>query len=650
MSGKKKAEKLQRKAREKPPREKQQGKTQKKTWGKLEEKPRMGGISGRSVFQMARGGGPAALEKKAPGKTLALAVFALAFAVFVFSFEAAAIDGVVGEEAAAAAKDRAERVEAARERERAEARERARRRARAAAAEAREEAAADREEAAAAKGRAERVKAEEEEAEFNRISAKAANCVERVMEEYAPEGWEKAAAVSADADTDAAETGARRRGAEDEKDEEDPGTLKGDCHLAKTDAETCCLNPDKCAPISKRVLKVAAPLGMALATQIGSIKASVGGWDSYKYCQFNNIRGLAGKGGQSTLKLLDMMERGCSYGEKKCVEKCGAKVKDFKGEIEDCFSPLADFFELGGSVIDDLADLAEGKVDAKNIFPNDLSDHKRTLWEEDPNEIKQVIQRASLAYREHISRNQKDLRDKMEASDIVNCGETRDKFLHQRKTGNPEILKPFMMNFCRKVGEQTPPKPLTRPRPNFPSGPVGGTPGKDFTGGDSSPGKFKSSFSGGPGAAPTGLEDEFSSGDKNRPGGVKAAGLVYPGDQGAGSGSLPGGNLSGGDSGEGEEEEEENYGPVGDFNYKPPEAFEGGGDFMGAGYGGNLEGGIRSGSGSGRNKNSKDSGRSKMDLKKPHLPKSLDKNSNIFQIASEKIQEYCRTKIQEGCF
>ena len=453
-------------------------------------------------------------------------------------------------------------------------------------------------------------------------------------------------------------------------DEGSGGAIKSRCLKHQKEGETCCYNPDKCAPVAKQALKIAAPLASAFAIQIGSIKAATGKWDPYKYCQFNNIRGLMETGSNSAVAMLDLMERGCGYGEKQCEKNCGREVEKFKGEAEKCFGVIAALFGLDsgiGSVLRKLGDETGDDEEMKKNPPNReglsaaqqeaYKTARNKKWDESP--IPGQLRDVGKAYREESKGDR--MRDNMKASDFVSCGEANRKFSHMRRTGNPALLRPFMMSFCQKMGEITPPdKPSARRPPGSPAatgGPGGAPSSADMTGDEDNRGTV--SIPQGPGAATQVPEDDFPSEDKDKPGEVKASGFGYPG-TGGGPGGGPGGGLPGGDFGGGEddegeeeeEEEEEGYGSG--PGYGIPESFEGGGDFAGGdSYIGGAGGGLGPGGGGGY---TRDGGGDKdgdkdgegLDMKK-YIPQHLDPDMSIFQMMSQRIQEYCREKIKEGC-
>ena len=499
---------------------------------------------------------------------------------------------------------------------------------------------------------------------YSQIILHAKTCVENETKKYIPE------AIGSDGELKT-DLGNNENGDKDEKGDYASGSIKGVCMKAQEKAQTCCFNPEKCpyehTRIARQVLQVAAPLAAAFATQIGSIKAATGKWDPYKYCQFNNIKGLMETGSATTVNMLSLMKKGCGAGEKSCVKECGGEIKDFKEDLEACFDPIAEFLgRKKGLSISEIKALLEKGFEDQTEDP--LLAYKIQLWSSQANsspaaELKDAVNKKANDAYYGISKSPggKNLRNGAESSDIVDCGESNRKFSHMQNTGDPALLKPFMMSFCQKVGEQTPPRKIASPlRPSLLGSPQGGADtSAAFTGSDSSPGNFKSSFPGGPGAAPAVSDDDLPlGGDDKNPGPLVGSGLTYPGGSPGGSGSGPGGGFAGSDSGgEDEEGEEEDYpgegfGSNDGYGFQPPEAWEGGAFAGGDSYGGGLAmdgpgGGDGSGFGRRKEKDSKDGG--SPDLKK-YLPDNLDPDMSIFQIMSDRIQEFCRENIREGCF
>ena len=480
---------------------------------------------------------------------------------------------------------------------------------------------------------------------------------------------------------------------EDEDDEDEPrrnsnlavSELKNRCEQEKQSAEECCNNPNSCNGFALDLAQYVAPLTPALLGAYKSYKisddASKGNLThqeaTNKLCNAQNTVQLSMFGTSLMSQLTPIMQKTCGQQIKKCRQKCNSFIDEFKEDFTKCYSRLLpqkdisamikfakdcfEFENLNHETIEFENEVFK-KEDRENKCDFSTSANEGFIPKSSPFDNSEKYQNTALAkllytakaYQQTTKNQVNLLSDKSNEKEIIDCGKQPNRVLtSSNRPGSP--VPPPAIQICQQAIDHavnnTSPPPM--PGPNAGNNPgnigqVGGLAG-DTRGSQLSSLNVPSGEECQYGVVDSatlencpiddgGLEEDF---DVNkRPGLAKnLPGFKNGGGSGGSSGSGGGGGGSIGGGG----------GLAGDSSY--PGGYGRGSSYagdmsVGAGFPSGYESSSYGGDGGSNSfpnrkvaENSNDMDSDGMEF--PENEENPNEEKSIFQIASERIQNFC---------
>ena len=470
-------------------------------------------------------------------------------------------------------------------------------------------------------------------------------------------------------------------------------SIKEGCEKNKDEATECCSNPRNCSGL---IMDITQNVGPLLPALYGAYKGYKTSGEAYsdkitreqaivKMCDVKNKVAMSGYLSQLLAQMAPLLEKTCGDKIARCKKQCNDLIDGFKDDFKLCFSKVA--FEGSNGSVNDIIDFAKKCEEIESIsnskistltdakaFPIHCAVQKDAGEDEDvtaitflptdaiPNGVKSYVTKETIGYillfakaytfssaikkKEEsmgLSENSTELSENSNESEIVKCSYQPDRVVTQgKKPGAP--VPPPMIDICQRAVDgiindnpypPMPPVPPSLPPSDSPN-PHTGT----FTGGDlqKSGGVFYRDPNEEYGVVP---EPSGELPDLvNKPGLQKNLPGWAGGSPSGGSGSGASGGVGGGGGPAGGSRSPSK----GDFGFPYARTGANGniaGAFSGSDHYPNVVGSSGTTPPYRRSAGGKSKGKEK-NLKEKNKKDKIDSNgSNIFQMASQRIQEFC---------